>query len=221
MINISDFPTPLSSDMAEYLGQISPATVGHQHSSGFPMGLTPLVRPARIVGTAVTLSLPTIDSSLMHYAVDNIGPGHVLVVDRQGEQSHACFGGMVGLRLQLSGAAGAVIDGPITDYEDLASYGVPVYHRGVSALTTRIVAPDGALNVPVTIGGCRVEPGDVVIGDSDGLLVIALAKVLEIAEGVIAGQEKELEARVLLHDGMRISDLSGATAKIASALEGN
>lgn len=217
-VSIGTMPDPMDAELASRLRTLSPATLGHLTSEGFPRGLTPLRRPVRMAGIAVTLRLPSIDSCLMHYVADRLQPGHVLVVDRDGESDHACLGGMVGYRLKLAGIAGAVVDGPVTDVEELLEYGFPVYHRGVSATTTRIVDPAGELNSPVVVGGAVVEPGDFVIGDSDGLFVAKADMILPRIDDLLARQEWEAPAKLKMDEGTPIAQLSGAEEKITTAL---
>lgn len=216
---LNNMPTPLDAEAKALLTQLSPATLGHLTSDGFPRGLSPLVRPARMAGVAVTLRLPSLDSCLMHHVADRVQPGHVLVVDRCGEVDHACLGGMVGYRLKLAGVSGVVVDGPVTDVEDLMGYGFPVYHRGVSATTTRIFEPDGDMNTTITVGGCSVSPGDIVIGDSDGLFIADPTWLLPQVEGLLSKQDLEQPAKQAMDGGAHIADLSGATRLIELATQ--
>lgn len=217
MLSINDSPLPLDSSSMAKFAQLSPATVGHLTSEGFVRGLSPLFTPIAFSGTAVTLRLPGLDSSLMHYIADRVGPGHVLVVDRAGEADHACLGGMVGYRLKLAGVAGVVIDGPVTDTDELKAYGIPVLHRGISSTTTRIFSPEGETNTAISVGGCDVRPGDIVIADSDGVFVGSLDWVHEHIEDLLAKQEFEGPAKKLMDEGGAIAELSGALALIEAA----
>ena len=220
MINIQEFPAPLGAELVARYSQVSPATVGHLQSDGFPHGLRPLKRPTRMAGIAVTLSLPSDDSSLMHFTVDRLAPGHALVVERVAGDHHACLGGMVGYRLMLSGAEGAVVDGPVTDIDDLERNGTPIYHRGVDRRTTGIFSPDGAVNVPVKIGARTVNPGDLIVGDSDGLLVTDAMWMADNADRLLTMQGQESIARRALDEGGSIAELSGKPAAlIAKTME--
>lgn len=217
MLIINEMPASLDATMREKLSRLSPATLGHITSDGFIRGLYPLSTPVAFAGTAVTLRLPSLDSSLMHYVADRIRPGQVLVVDRQGEGHHACLGGMVGFRLKLAQIAGAVIDGPVTDTDELKAYGFPVFHRGIASTTTRIFEPQGELNTPITVGGCAVNPGDVVIGDSDGLFVGPINALVGKVDELLAKQEWELPAKERMVAGEQIAAMSGAERLIEKA----
>jgi 4-hydroxy-4-methyl-2-oxoglutarate aldolase len=113
----------------------------------------------------------TWDSTAPHAAADELRAGDVLVVEQCGD-TRSCSGGMVSFTAATRGAVGAVISGSINDVEEILELGLPVFSLGVSALTTRILGVEGAINVPVTVGGAVVNPGDVVFGDSDGLAVL-------------------------------------------------
>jgi regulator of RNase E activity RraA len=117
---------------------------------------------------------------------------------------------MVGFRLNVAGIAGVVIDGPVTDTDELREYGFPVFHKGVVATTTRIFAPEGELNVPVSVGGCEISPGNIVIGDSDGLFVGELDWLAKHIDDLLAKQEFEGPAKERMLAGDQIAVMSGA-----------
>src|SRR5882672_4719727 len=161
-------PEPLAPEVVDALSRVQTSTLGHLRDYGFPKGLTPIRRPLRFVGPAFTVRLPHLDSTALHVAADELRPGDVLVVDQSGD-TRSCFGGMVSYTAATRGAVGAVIAGAINDVDEILELGLPVFSAGVSALTTRILGIEGAINVPVTVGGAVINPGDVVFGDSDGI----------------------------------------------------
>ncbi|MEO3886321.1 RraA family protein [Nonomuraea sp. B5E05] len=196
--------------IAEALSQVCTSTLGHLRDHGFPRGLTPNARPLKFVGTAVTVRLPHLDSTAVHVAVDDLRPGDVLVVEQSGDEQRSCFGGLVSFTAKTRGAVGAVIDGRINDIEEMAGYGFPAYSRGIAAHTTRISGIEGSINVPVSIGGVVVTPGDVVFADSDGVAILVPAEALEIAAVLKKKEDAEIPAREAIAAGGRISDYSGA-----------
>ncbi|GAA2440589.1 RraA family protein [Actinomadura vinacea] len=201
--------------IVEALSQVCTSTLGHLRDHGFPRGLTPNVRPLKFVGTAVTVRLPHLDSTAVHVAVDDLRPGDVLVVEQSGDEQRSCFGGLVSFTAKTRGAVGAVIDGQINDIEEMSGYGFPAYSRGVAALTTRIAGIEGAINVPVSVGGVVVRPGDVVFADSDGIAIIDPGEAREVAALLKKKEDAEIPARELIAAGGRISEISGAAKHYA------
>jgi 4-hydroxy-4-methyl-2-oxoglutarate aldolase len=211
-------PTSLAPEVVEALSQVQTSTLGHLRDYGFPRGLSPIQRPLKFVGPAFTVRLPHLDSTALHVAVDELRPGDVLVVDQSGD-TRSCFGGMVSYTAATRGAVGAVISGAINDVEEILELGLPVFSAGVSALTTRILGVEGALNVPVTVGGAVINPGDVVFGDSDGLAVLDRAEALSIAATLREKEAGEPALRRKIAEGTRLSEWSGALAAFEAALE--
>lgn len=202
---------PLDPEVVQTLGRVQTSTLGHLRDHGFPKGLVPVRRPLRFVGSAFTVRLPHLDSTALHVAVDELRPGDVLVVDQSGDD-RSCFGGMVSFTAAARGAVGAVISGAINDVDEILELGLPVFSSGVSALTTRILGIEGAINVPVTVGGAVIKPGDVVFGDSDGVAVLAREEALEIAETLREKEAAEPELRRKITEGTRLAEWSGALA---------
>jgi len=112
-----------------------------------------------------------------------------------------------------------VIAGAINDVDEILELGLPVFSAGVSALTTRILGVEGAINVPVTVGGAVVNPGDVVFGDSDGIAVLAREEALEIAATLRDKESAEPELRRKIAEGTRLAEWSGALAAFEAKLD--
>lgn len=201
--------TPLPAEVVEALGSVQTSTLGHLRDYGFPRGLVPVRRPLGFVGSAFTVRLPHLDSTALHVAADELRPGDVLVVDQSGD-GRSCFGGMVAYTAANSGAVGAVISGSINDVEEILELGLPVFSSGVSALTTRILGVEGEINVPVTVGGSVINPGDVVFGDSDGVAVLDRDEALGIAATLREKESTEPALREKISAGGRLSEASGA-----------
>jgi regulator of RNase E activity RraA len=213
-------PKPLDSAIVDALTTVQTSTLGHLRDHGFPRGLTPLRRPLRFVGCAVTVRLPHLDSTALHVAVDELRPGDVLVVDQSGD-TRSCFGGMVAYTASARGAVGAVIAGSVNDVPEILELGLPVFSSGVSSRTTRILGIEGAINVPVTVGGCVVRPGDVVFGDSDGVAVFDRSEAMDIARSLRAKESAEPALRTRIGSGERLSDFSGAAKLFTAGLDPN
>lgn len=126
-------------------------------------------------------------------------PGAVLVVDMDGDRRHAPVGAVTAAAAKAQGAAGIVVDGVATDLLELRSTGLPVFARGTSCLTTkRLHGTESAVNVSVTCGGVDVAPGDWVLGDDNGVIVLSPREAAAVLEQALASDaaEPELLARI-------------------------
>ena len=152
------------------------------------VGLQPYHRPKPLAGTAVTVRTRAGDNLAIHRAFDFCRPGDVLVVDGAGELTQALMGDIMASYAESIGVLGLVIDGAIRDVGSIRARDFPVYARGVTHRGPYKNGP-GEINVPVSIGGMVVNPGDIIVGDEDGVLAIAPAEV----EAVLAGARKQGE----------------------------
>ncbi|MDA2810044.1 RraA family protein [Nocardiopsis sp. RSe5-2] len=210
MFTVNDMPRQIDEGIAAELGGACVSTLGHLRDHGFALGLRPNRRPLRFTGTAVTVRIPHLDSTAVHMAVDMLRPGDVLVVDQSGDHARSCFGGLVSFTAKARGAVGAVIDGSVNDHDETLAYGFPVLSRGFSPLTTRISGIEGAINVPVTVGGAVVHPGDVVFADSDGAAFLRPEEAVGLGALLKAKEDAEAPARESIAEGGSIAEFSGA-----------
>ncbi|MGJ3262415.1 MAG: RraA family protein [Salinarimonas sp.] len=218
MFEIRDLPRQIEPRLVRLLEQVETATVGHfLHSQFADAALRGVLPETRVVGTAVTLRIPGADSTLLHHALALVRPGDFLVIDRAGDTRHACWGGVVTNAAKLAGVVGAVIDGPATDFNEIRRCEMPVWCRGPSPITTKLLGLEGAMNVPVSVGGCAVEPGDAVLADESGVLFLKPGQIQAVAERAIGMQERELGLLDRLRAGEKLPDISGATAKVMAA----
>ncbi|WP_196780834.1 RraA family protein [Nocardioides sambongensis] len=209
---MNDMPEQVDPQLLDELRDVCVSTLGHLRDHGLALGLQPNRRPIKVVGTAVTVRIPHLDSTAVHLAVDHLRPGDVLVVDQSGDHARSCFGGLVSFSAKARGAAGAVIDGSINDHDETGPYDFPVFSRGYSPLTTRIGGIEGAINVPVTIAGAVVNPGDVVFGDSDGVAFLSPEDVVGLGELLRGKEQAEAPARERILSGGSLAEFSGALA---------
>lgn len=209
-------PEELDPAIAAALSPLCTSTLGHMRDHGFPKGLEPLTRPVGFVGCAVTVRIPHMDSTAVHVAVDDLRPGDVFVVEHSGDTARSCFGGVVSFTAKQRGAVGAVFAGPVNDRDEIISYGLPVYSKGVTSHTTRVLGLEGAINVPVTIGGVVIRPGDVVWADGDGVAVLDRDEALALADEIRAKEEAEPAMREGIAAGKRLSEYSGAADLFAA-----
>jgi 4-hydroxy-4-methyl-2-oxoglutarate aldolase len=210
----------VSAHLLAQLGKIPPATIGHVLDREFmDPGLRPIGTRFSFVGPAVTVRCFAMDSAIVHCAVDCAQPGDVVIVDRLGDLRYACWGGGVALAAHVKGIVGAVVDGMLTDRVEIEDMGFPVFGRGLSPVTTRAPGLTGELNVPVRCGGVIVNPGDIILADDDGILVLAPERVATIVEEFMPRVLREPEMhRQMREGGVKISERSGAKARIEETL---
>ncbi|MDQ0137638.1 RraA family protein [Neorhizobium galegae] len=143
-----------------------------------------------MAGTALTVRVAAGDNLLIHKALDLVRPGDVVVVDGDGETNRALIGEIMATIAQTRGAAGMVIDGAIRDAGALAKSEFPVFARAAIHRGPYKNGP-GEINVPVAIGGFVIEPGDIVVGDEDGIVAFPQAVAVELLKAVHAQEQKE------------------------------
>jgi 4-hydroxy-4-methyl-2-oxoglutarate aldolase len=219
MFTLKQLPDPLEKNLVEKLLRAEPATIGHFRNWGFMDPLIRAMQPdVRIAGPAVTVRAPGVDGTVVGYALGQVRPGDVLVIDRCGDHRHAAFGGLVAYACKVAGLAGVIIDGVATDIGEVRKYGVPLWCRGLSAVTTKRIGLAGEFCVPVSCGGVNVNPGDVVIADECGIVVLERAEAEAAAERAIGMQDAEASSRKRLDAGEKLPDISGATKMLQEAL---
>ncbi len=152
--------------------------------------LRPMHRGGGLAGPAFTVKVPPGDNLLVHKAIDTAGPGDVIVVAAGGLVEQAIIGEIMSSWAAKRGVAGLVIDGAIRDAAALAAGTFPVYARGASHRGPYKNGP-GEINVPVSIAGMVVHPGDIVIGDADGLVAIPQTDAEAVLAGARAQKQKE------------------------------
>lgn len=215
---VEPMPGQISAEVIELLEKTETATVGHWRHWGFvDRGVQGLLR-RRVAGTAVTLQIPGPDSTLLHHALGLLRPGDILLVDRLGDNRHACWGGGVTVAAKAAGAKAGVVDGPCTDIEEIEASDFPMWCRGMAPITTRIYDLGGRMNVPVAIGGVVVNPGDAVLCDDCGVLVLPPEEAEAEARRAIETQARGLEGQALVAKGAKLGERSGASAKVLAGL---
>lgn len=200
---------------------VSTGSLGHLTDFGFGQGLLPLTRPSKVVGSAFTVRIPRLDGTAVHYALNLVRPGDVLVIDTCGDRTRAYWGGVVAHAAARAGVAGVVIDGPITDWEELTISGPPVWCYGglTASITARRLGLEGAVLVPVQVGGAVVQPDDIVFADSDGVFFVPPLGAGELAARLATREAREPELKRRLDAGEKMADVSGAAATIVEMLK--
>ena len=191
-------------DVVKRLGALGASTV---HEAYGRIGLMkPYLRPAwaggEASGTAVTVLAHPGDNWMIHVAVEQCGPGDILVVGCSADNTDGMFGDLLATSLMARGVTGLVIDAGCRDVKSLREMGFPVWSKAISAKGT-VKATLGAVNIPVICAGINVEPGDAVIADDDGVVVIRKKDASEVAakgekrQADEEGKRKQLAAGVL------------------------
>ncbi|MBQ1089995.1 4-carboxy-4-hydroxy-2-oxoadipate aldolase/oxaloacetate decarboxylase [Streptomyces sp. B93] len=163
-------------------------------------GIRPIQQGVRVAGTAVTvLSWPG-DNLMIHAAVEQCGEGDVLVVTTTSPSTDGMFGELFATALKRRGVRGLVINAGIRDTQELREMGFAAWSRAVSAQGT-VKATGGSVNVPVAVDGQVVCPGDVILADDDGVVVVPRERARETAERSEAREAKEAGARAAFLDG--------------------
>jgi 4-hydroxy-4-methyl-2-oxoglutarate aldolase len=181
--------------------------------------LDPRLRPihpgSTIAGTAVTVSVPPGDNWMIHVAVEQCRPGDVLVVAPTSHSEAGYVGELLATALRAHGALGVVVDAGCRDVAGLARMGFPVWSACVSAYGT-VKETLGDVNVPIVCAGQLVHPGDVVVADDDGVVVVPRAGAAGVLEAARQREEKEALSRKRYEDGELSLDVSAMREKLAA-----
>lgn len=220
MFIVNPMPQQIDASLVALLEKVETATIGHFLHSGFVDREIRAVLPnKRVAGTAVTLRIPHADSTLLHYLTAHVRPGDIVVIDRCHDTKHACWGGVITHCMKNAGVKAGVIDGPATDFGEIQKVEMPIWCRGPSPITTKILGLEGALNVPVSVGGQTIHPGDAVLCDESGVIVLRPDEARAAAEKAIGMQENEIVLLERLRKGEKLPDISGANKLVAAKLK--
>ncbi len=165
-----------------------------------PSAIKPIHPGMRVCGTAYTVSTMPRDNVLLHRAYAYAAPGQVIVASCSGFFEAGYWGDLMSLGAKTRGIAGLVIDGCVRDADDIEAMGFPVFSRGLCIRGTTNFG-EGTLNEPVVMGEWVVNPGDYVVGDRDGVVVIPAARVEEAIEKAQARELREEWVRTQLREG--------------------
>jgi regulator of RNase E activity RraA len=220
MYVLNPLPPQIDPKLLELLVQAEPAVIGHFRYTGF---MSPQIRALfpdrRVAGTAITVRVPGMDGAMVHYAVGQARPGDFIVMDRCSDMAIASMGGAVAYAARAAGVAGIIVDGLVTDLGELRQYGVPVWHRGTSAVTVKTLGLGGEFCVPVSCGGVAVNPGDAVLADENGILVMPPADIEYCARRALQMMKDEKITLARIDAGEKYPDIMGSTQTILDTIE--
>jgi regulator of RNase E activity RraA len=218
---LNEMPQQVNKKLLEKCSRAETATIGHIRNMGFADRRIQNVlnNNLTISGTAVTLAIPGQDSTLLHHVIQFLRPGDILCIDRLGDDKHACLGGGVAAAIVASGCVGVILDGPCTDVPEIEEYKLPVWCKGTSPITTRIYDNGGSFNVPISVGGAVINPGDVVLADFSGVLIMGPSDAEADVDWALAKMSVEFDGHKKMLAGEKLGALSGASQKVENKLK--
>lgn len=207
---------PLTPELKERLWALPTANIGDAMER---LGvMDPAIRPvwtgARCVGTAHTVWTRAGDNKYIHEALATVQPGDIMVVSGQADESRALIGELIGGKAKIRGVEGFVIDGAVRDAPGLEEYRMPVFARAVTAAGPYKDGP-GVVGATVAVGGVPVHPGDIIVGDADGVVVIPRRHVEQVLAAAEAKRDLEAESRRRIDEELG-SPISGVSSGVGS-----
>jgi RraA family protein len=204
----AEYPSSILADVAGRRGALSSR-------------IAPLAPSMRLAGPAVTVEVRPGDNLMIHAAMAIAKPGDVLVIDGKGDESCALLGEIMVSQCMAIGIAGVVVYGAVRDTEAIRALGFPLYATGANPNGPTKVAP-GRINWPVSVGGVSVQPGDLVVADGDGVVVVEPAKVPAVLEAARKKLDDETTRIAGIRNGsqLRPTWLDGALRKAGVLADG-
>lgn len=190
-------------DVVEKFSVLSTATVyeASGRKGAVDRGIKPIAKGVRVCGPAFTVACGPGDNLMLHKALERAQPGDVIVASTGAAEDYGYWGGLMSVSAVARKLGGLVIDGCVRDSEDIVRLGFPVFCRGVAIRgTTKTTL--GLINYPITLGGATVDPGDLVLGDADGVVIVKRDDCLEVLEKSLERARAEDEKASVLMSGI-------------------
>lgn len=177
--------------LVEAYRKILPATIGHFTLQGFAdPAIKPMARGTFVVGPAFTVRAPGLDTGALDKAYELAQPGDIIVVDRCGDAKYACIGDGKAALCKVNGYEAMIVDGAATDLLETVEIGFPVFSRTISAVVGRYLGLEGEVNGVVNCGGVAVRPGDLVVADDNGVVILDPAHAWTLIQTCLQSQER-------------------------------
>lgn len=211
---VVEITRPDENDIVQ-VGKFSAATL-HEAAGkkgALPSGIKPLSSRMKICGPAVTVHSPPVDNIMLHEAILAAKPGDVLVVEVSGEYEAGYWGDVMTHAAKERNIKGLIIDGCVRDSEEIIEMGFPVFSRGLCIGGTAKNG-GGTINYPITIGQVVISPGDLIVGDSDGIVVLPKSEIKEIIAKAEERENHEEKIRKQLAAGKTTMEIYGWKSKL-------
>jgi len=204
----ADYPSSILADVAGRRGALSSR-------------IAPLAPSMRLAGPALTIEVRPGDNLMIHAAMAMAKPGDILVIDGKGDESCALMGEIMVSQCMATGIAGIVVYGAVRDAEAIRELGFPVYATGLNPNGPTKLVP-GRINWPVAVGGVTVQPGDLIVADADGVVVVETAKVPAVLDAARKKLDDETKRLSDIRNGVQLRPLwlEGALRKAGVLAEG-
>ncbi|RNM09154.1 4-carboxy-4-hydroxy-2-oxoadipate aldolase/oxaloacetate decarboxylase [Dickeya undicola] len=203
----------MNDNTSEILTALGSATIYEAQGAigALDAGIKPLARGMKMAGPAFTVDMRPGDNLMIHYALLQAKKGDVLIINCHGFIEAGVWGDVLTTQAQFIGLAGLVVNGAVRDSDAIIDAGFPVFSRGISIKGTGKHQP-GKVNEAIVIGDCIIHPGDMVVGDSDGLVVIDKDCVADVIHLAKAREEKENNYKEKISNGATTAELMGLSS---------
>jgi len=205
---MSTFDNNISKSDADKILALGSATIYEAQGAygALDAGIKPVSNKMKVVGPAVTIDMRPGDNLMIHYALLQAKAGDVLVIDCKGFLEAGVWGDVLTTQALTIGLAGIIVNGAVRDAANIIEMAFPVFTRGLSIKGTGKSQP-GKVNVPVTIGDCTINPGDIIIGDIDGVVVVKADNIHNALSQAIERENKENVFKEQIEKGATTADL--------------